>query len=352
MNATSPPPGSTLRPMRVGLVLAAGGSVGVAYHGAVLCALEEVTGWDPRQAEILVGTSAGSISAAMLRAGVSASDLARISEGQELSPEGARLAALGRPHRPRPSRADARAWRLVSEPAVLVRAALQPWTIRPRALALAALPAGGIPTEPISDGIDAVFGGRWPTRPLWICAYDLRAGRRVVFGREGAPPAPVGLAVAASSAIPMYFRPVTIEGRRYVDGGVHSMTNLDVVAGAGLDLVVVVSPLSQAAIWDGASPAALMRAPLRARLRAEVAALRRTGVPVVAIQPGRSVTAAMGLNPMDAARRGEVSRVAREGVRRWMQEGVEGRHLRDVLRRAARRPASPPTSTAGGVAGY
>lgn len=332
--------------MRVGLVLAAGGAVGVAYHGGVLSAIEEVTGWDPRSAEIIVGTSAGSLTAAMLRAGVPAGDLARISEGGELSPEGARIAALGRPHRPRPRRADARSFRPVADPTAVVRSLLQPWSIRPVALAVAAMPAGGIPTDAIAEGIDAVYRGEWPERSLWICSYDLRAGRRVVFGRPGAPPATVGQAVAASSAIPMYFRPVTIGGRRYVDGGVHSMINLDLVAGAGLDLVVAVSPMTQAAAWDVATPGSLMRRPLRARLRAEVAALKRTGVPVVAIQPGRTVTAAMGLNPMDAARRGEVSRRARHGVRRWMQEGVEGRHLRDVLSRAAA-PAGEGSAAAG-----
>lgn len=321
--------------MRVGLVLAAGGSVGIAYHGAVLSALEEVTGWDPRQAEILVGTSAGSLTAAMLRAGVPAADLARISEGQSLSEEGERVAALGRPHRPRPRAIDALAMRPVADPVAVLRAVSRPWAVSPKAVAVAALPSGGISTRAISAGIDAVYGGRWAEQPLWLCSYDLRAGRRVVFGRPGAPDATVGQAVAASCAIPMYFRPVTIQGRRFVDGGVHSMTNLDLVAGQGLDLVVAVSPMSQAASWGAWSPALLLRQPLRSRLRAEVEALKRSGVPVVAIHPGRAVTSAMGLNPMDAARRAAVSRSAREGTRRWLYEGIEGRHLARILKSAA-----------------
>ncbi len=56
--------------MRIGLVLGAGGSAGVAYHGAILGALEEATQWDPRTADIIVGTSAGAITGSMLRAGV------------------------------------------------------------------------------------------------------------------------------------------------------------------------------------------------------------------------------------------------------------------------------------------
>lgn len=206
-----------------------------------------------------------------------------------------------------------------------------PWSLSARRLMAAALPGGGIPTTPISEGIDALYGGRWAADPLWLCAWDLRRGRRVVFGAPGAPAASVGAAVAASSAIPAYFKPVEIGGRRYVDGGVHSMVNLDLVADAGLDLVVAVSPLSQASAWPVLSPGYLMRQPLRSRLHAEVDALRSRGVPVVAIQPGRSVTAAMGFNPMDAARRGEVSRAARAGVRRWLREGVGGRRLARIL---------------------
>lgn len=321
--------------MRIGLVLAAGGSVGVAYHGAVLSTLAAETGWDPQQAEVIIGTSAGSLTGAMLRAGVPASDLANISEGQPLSEEGERLASAGRPHRPRPRRADLLAARPVADPIGVLQALSRPWALSPRRLLIAALPSGGIPTEAISSGIDAAFGGRWPDRPLWVCAYDLRAGQRVVFGREGAPEASVGQAVAASCAVPMYFRPVEIGGRRYVDGGVHSMVNLDLAAGLDLDLVITISPLSQVAAVGDLSPAAFIRRPLRSRLRAEVEALKRTGVPVVALQPGRTITAAMGLNPMDAARRDQVSKATRAGVRRWLREGQEGRHLARVLRRAA-----------------
>src|SRR5437868_11879985 len=77
---------------RVGLVLGAGGAVGHAYHAGVLAALAE-TGWDPRSAEFIVGTSAGSIVAAFLRAGMSGADLAASSRRRPLSPAGAALMA-------------------------------------------------------------------------------------------------------------------------------------------------------------------------------------------------------------------------------------------------------------------
>lgn len=81
---------------RIGLVLGAGGATGGAFHAGVLAALEEATGWDPRTAELILGTSAGSITAAMLRAGLSGADIAARTAGEPLSPEGAaRLRSAG-----------------------------------------------------------------------------------------------------------------------------------------------------------------------------------------------------------------------------------------------------------------
>ena len=54
---------------RIGLVLGAGGVIGHAFHAGVLAALADDTGWDPRRADVIVGTSAGSIAGALLRAG-------------------------------------------------------------------------------------------------------------------------------------------------------------------------------------------------------------------------------------------------------------------------------------------
>jgi hypothetical protein len=114
-----------------------------------------------------------------------------------------------------------------------------------------------------------------------------------------------------------------------------SPTNMDLMAGAGMDLVIVSSPMSQAEARPANAAGALMRQPFRAYLRAEVAALRRTGVPVVAIEPSRQVAQAMGLNPMDARPRGAVSRVTRANVARWLAQDMEGRWLVAMLAVAA-----------------
>jgi NTE family protein len=197
----------------------------------------------------------------------------------------------------------------------------------PAALLAAILPAGGVPTDAISAGIDAVFGGDWPAEPLWLCSVALRNGRRVAFGRPGSPETCVGRAVAASCAVPGYFKPVTIGGRRYVDGGLRSFTNMDLIVGSGLDLVIVSAPMSQAPGWPVVSVDTLLRQSLSARLRREVAALRRAGVPVVTIEPDREVVRAMGLNPMDSRPRGVVSRATRRRVGDWLSEHDDGRWL-------------------------
>lgn len=329
-----------VRAVRIGLVLGAGGSAGIAYHGGVLAALADTTGWDPRGSEVIVGTSAGSLTAAMLRAGVPAGDLRAISEDGQLSPEGARLAAVGRPHRPRPTRSHFLSMRPFADPVAVLRAVTRLHVLPPAPFFAALMPAGRVPTESISSGINAIFAGRWPKAPLWITAVELREGRRVVFGRDGAPAAAVGHAVAASCAIPGYFQPVQIDGRRYVDGGVRSMVNVDLVADLRLDLVVVSSPMTSASPWPALAGSSIMRQPLRARLHAEIASLRRRGTPVAVIEPGRTVAAAMGLNPMDARVRGPVSRTAYQSTRRWLSDHAEGQKLASML-------ANSPAGAAG-----
>jgi NTE family protein len=311
---------------RIGLVLGAGGSIGHAFHAGVLAALAE-TGWDPRTAEVIVGTSAGSVVAAYLRAGLSAPDLAAASLRRPLSAAGARLLArAGRGsalETPGIQHAD-----IPGGPAA-AELLLRPWGVRLGTLAAALMPAGKVSTEPIMAQARAIYGDAWPQAPTWICAARLDDGRLVAFGRPDAPPATMAEAVAASCAIPAYFQPVLIGGRRYVDGGSHSVTNADLVAGLGLDLVIVSCPMggtrdAVAMGWD-----LPVRGAVRARLAAEVGSVRRAGTPVLTLQPTREVRAAMGSNPMDAgrgpavteaARRATADRLAHEDVRERLAE--------------------------------
>ena len=138
----------------------------------------------------------------------------------------------------------------------------------------------------------------------------------------------VATAVAASCAIPTFFTPVSIDGVRYVDGGVHSPTNADLVAGLGLDLVVISSPMSIARRnprFTPDQPAAALR---RAPAGREVARIRKSGTLVLTFQPTDADLAVMGLNAMDPTRRAEVTRQAIESTRRRL-------HRPDARERAA-----------------
>jgi NTE family protein len=309
-------------------VLGAGGIVGAAYHAGVLTALAEA-GFDARDADLIVGTSAGSGIGATLRAGFPPLDLAPRSLGTAISAEAIALVGhTGAPPtidlRPRPfSRAP-----LPSSPGLLFRSGFHP------AKAFAGLmPTGTISADVIGERISSLYGGRsWPARQLWVCAVDLDRGDRVVFGRDELG-VPVGVAVQASSSIPGVFAPVVHDGRRYVDGGVHSPTNADLLAGAGLDLVVIVSPMSNTGAARGATLAS--GRPVHARrLAGEVRRIRASGAEVLTFQPTPADLAAMGRNPMDARHRAATTRAALVSTRDRLADASVAERL-DALRQAS-----------------
>ncbi len=296
---------------RTGLVLGAGGIVGQAYHAGVLAALEQELGWDPRTADIIVGSSAGSVTGTALRLGVSASDMAAWATGQPLSASGAaffRSVETAQSPLPVPALSDLfRGWRLPTA-ALLARTARRPWAVRPAAAASTMLPAGRYDLRARTRVFDRLSDG-WP-EGLWICAARRDDGGRVVFGRPGSPPARLSEAVAASCAIPSYFAPVRIGSHDYVDGGVHSPTNADVLAAAGLDLVIIVSPMS-AAHGSSRAPDRAVRWVAHRRLETEMRRLKSKGATVVRFEPNPETLEAMGMNGMAEGRNAEVVTAAR-----------------------------------------
>ena len=306
----------------VGLVLGAGGVVGRAYHAGVLAALESEVGWDPRSADVIVGSSAGSITGTLLRLGVPASDLSALATCSPLSAEGASLVERILPDPtdlPSPPPASwLRPWRSPSG-ALLARIAARPWTFRPTVAAMTLLPAGRIDLTDRARPLDEMVGEQWPDG-LWICAVRRTDGARVVFGRDGSPRAPLAAAVLASCAIPAYFAPVTIGGFEYFDGGVHSPTNADVLRRRPPDLVVVVSPMSAPRPPLGAADS-LLRWSAHRRLDREARRLERAGSVVVKIEPGATALDAMGLRPMDDDRSHRVAEAGYEETVRLVAEG-------------------------------
>lgn len=285
----------------IAVVLGGGGLVGHAWHIGVMAGLADVTGWDPRHAELIMGTSAGAVIGAELRAGLQPADLLR--SGGGAAPTTLPQPVLG-----------ARSWRPAA-PGMAVRAAL---ARAPAGLLAAGLaPAGRRDTAIIGDAVARLYpdGCRWPEQALWVCAVRLGDGERFVFSGQG--DTDVATAVSASCAMSGFFTPVPVGGHLYVDGGARSVTNADLVAGAGFDLVLVSSPMSfdRATVvrprWRAPTAAHLQRTVHATRLRREVAELRRHGANVVTFEPGPPDLSIMGSVAMDFGRRAAVTEQAR-----------------------------------------
>jgi NTE family protein len=129
--------------------------------------------------------------------------------------------------------------------------------------------------------------------------------------------------VAASCAIPAFYHPVQIGRRRYVDGGIHSVSNLDLLAGCELDLVICLNPMSTRAQVEARTPAERLAANVRTsagrRLGSEARTLRGHGTDVLLIQPSGADLAVMGLNLMARDRRGAVIDTARASTVRALR---------------------------------
>lgn len=313
----------------VALVLGGGGLVGHAWHVGALAGLADATGWNAGRADLIVGTSAGAVVGAELRAHLHPSELLRPGVGAVPTTV------------PRPDRGP-RSFRPAA-PAMALRALLSRAPVGLPAAGV--LPRGRHDPDIIRQAIARLHprSFSWPPG-LWVTTVRLHDGRRVVFGREPVP-APVDLptAVAASCAMAGFFRPVRIAGRDHVDGGSRSATNADLVAGGGFDLVVVSSPLS---LGDGAGApplrllsagARLHRLVHRRRLRCELDDVRRAGSPVMVLEPDPADIAVMGgvASSMDFGRRVAVGEHARASVAGRIRSSTVMAPLRELLEAAA-----------------
>jgi NTE family protein len=319
---------------RVGLVLGGGGVVGQAYHSGVLAMLEHDFGFDARQADLIVGTSAGSITGALLRLGVPAEDLAAWTVKAPLSGERGVMQHIA--STVVPDLAPFSPLGLLNgnlrlpRRHMLQRALSRPWQVRPLTAATTLLAPG---RHDISEQLAALRDLEqpgWPEPALWICAVRRRDGRRVVFGRPYSRLVPVHLAVAASCAVPGYFAPVQIGERSYIDGGVHSPTNAAILRGSGIDLAVIISPMSGDVGCRPGFHAAARRYSARV-LDREVRALEAAGIQTVVFAPGPEEQQVMGNDPMSRDRLHEVTRESFLGAGR--QAAVP--ELGDLIRMAA-----------------
>ncbi|OEJ30993.1 patatin-like phospholipase family protein [Streptomyces subrutilus] len=257
------------------LVLGGGGLTGVGWESGMLYGLARA-GVDLTTADLVVGTSAGSVVGAQLRSGLlTPQELYERQLGDAAGEIAAKLGtgviaryalAMAR------SRTDATAYRR-----------------RVGAMALAA--DTGPEAERRKVLAARLVSHEWPERRLVVTAVDALSGELEAFDRESGG----GLvdAVAASCAVPGVWPPVTVGGRRFIDGGIRSATNADLAAGYAR--VVIIAPIS---LGSGLVPSPA----------AQAAKLRAAGAKVLLITPSAAARKAFGRNVLDPARRDPAAR--------------------------------------------
>ncbi len=294
--------------VRRGLVIGAGAALGGAWAVGALSALAEVEGFDATAMDVVVGTSSGSVLAALTGCGMAPQAMAQRLFGGSAEVDvtvpvgpldvpdalGRALVAIPRP---------------IPVPGNLLLAARtlgQPSRHTVMTTAAALVPRGRGNLTPVTDLIEEFNGAQaWPVQPrIWVVAMDYDSGRRVVFGRQGAPEATLPQAVTASCSAPICFPPTSIAERRYIDGGAVSVTNADVLVRKHLDEVTVLAPLVTYEADRPRSAGVRLERRLRQhrtrRLDVEVRRLTATGTTVRVIAPTAEDLALIGPNLMNA----------------------------------------------------
>ena len=255
------------------LVLGGGGVTGVAWEIGLLLGLAE-RGVDLTGADLFVGTSAGSVTAAQVTSG---RPLEAMFEAQLAGATTEIPASLG-------------------TPGLLKFVLAGLWPGDPRKgrawLGRAALRASTVPEADRRTVIEQRVGtADWPATPLKIAAVAAETGEFVVFDKSSG----VSLidAVAASCAVPLVWPPMTVNGTRYIDGGARSVANVDLAAGS--DRVVVIAPVTASARPSG-------------KPQAQAKAL---GIPQVVVRPSDAALTTIGRNPLDPARRAPAAKAGR-----------------------------------------
>jgi NTE family protein len=277
------------------LVLAGGGLAGIAWETGILLGIADESPASARlllESDVLVGTSAGSAVAAQISSGCALEELfqRQVAEASaELDPgvdveviTELFLSALR--EAPRSDGPQDRTRRRMQQiGSVALTTETVPEMVRRRVIEQ---------RLPSHD---------WPDRALRITAIDTATGELVVFDRDSG--VPLVDAVAASCAVPGAWPPVSIAGRRYMDGGVASSVNLRVADDCGAAVILVPSGEDTPSPF-GAGPAA------------EIAGFRGNGLVTFSVFADDDSLAAFGPNPLDPACRGRSASAGRRQGRR------------------------------------
>ena len=260
------------------LVLGGGGVAGIAWETGVLTGLAD-GGVDVTGADLVVGTSAGSTVAAQITTGVSLADLfARLVDpdgrpGELTAP--ADLASLGQFWIDAVSSTSSAVELRKAVGALALETDTVPEAARLRVI------AGRLPNH------------AWPDRAVRIVAVDTRTGEERVFD-EGSGVSLVD-AVAASCAVPGIWPPITIDGQRYMDGGIRSVLNADLAAGH--DVVLILAPIEDLLPVSDEVSTGMKKLEAESRIHS--------------VRPDEASTAAFGSDLLDPATRGPSARAGR-----------------------------------------
>jgi NTE family protein len=271
------------------LVLGGGGNVGIAWELGVVAALLD-GGVDLRDADLIVGTSAGSVVGTHLGHGRDARELVSRQRERDTAP-----------------------LEDVKPDAETVAAIFRLWacdTTMPQSrcaeIGRMALAAPTMPEDRLVERFHGHDWPGWPEKPLLITAVDCESGALRVFARSHG--VPIERACAASCSVPGLFPPVTIEGRRYTDGGVASGTSADLAQRIEPDIVLILAPMGTL----GGAYHALMAA----HIAREKTALEAAGASVRVLHPDERARDAIGGVLMDPSK-------APAGMEHGLRQGNE-----------------------------
>lgn len=251
------------------VVLGGGGVTGIAWETGVLAGLAEA-GRDVLAADLIIGTSAGSNVAAQITSGVPLAELYR----RQVDPAAQVQELVAKLDSELLTKAMGEAF----------SGARDPLDAR-RRIGSAALAAETVPEAVRREAIARRLPAHtWPDKDIRVVAVDAESGAERVFDRGSG----VELvdAVAASSAVPMTWPPVTIGDRRYIDGGIRSMENADLAAGYDKVLVLQVIEIEGYPVLDE-----------------QLAQLREAGATAVVVRPDKATAAMMSEDVLDPGRR-------------------------------------------------
>jgi predicted acylesterase/phospholipase RssA len=235
---------------KVALVCAGGGVTGAVYEIGCLRALDELLGRSVADLDMYVGVSGGAFVASLMAAGITPREMFDEVVNPAHRPFGIRPAPIYHFDPAELVRRTARAPRVFSQ-AVLNALMGEGRDFSDVALAaFELLPAGLMDTSGIGRFVHQLLvsrlrGDRFDDLPrqLYVVAVDLDSGEAVAFGKPGWRDVPVSRAVEASTALPALYRPVRIQGRDYVDGGVKKTAHINLAIQNGADLVICINPI-------------------------------------------------------------------------------------------------------------